>query len=337
MSVLATAPGTAPAAQPVASGSWRARFRQRLLRSDPADLQPVVLRHSRIYILPTRRGVAFMATIATLLVLSLNYGLSLGFAVTFLLWGLAGAALLHTWRNLAGLELRPLAAGETFAGNALPFTLALGGGGGARVAIAIAAGDGAAVMVDVAADATMPVTVERPTTHRGRFALGRTTLTTVYPLGLWRGWAYIHFPLAGVVYPAPELDAPALPPGSVGHDVNATARGDEADLAGLRTYQTGDPLQRIAWKAVARGSGWYTKQFEGAGGSGPVDLAWHALPRDLDAETRLARLTAWVLAAERTARPFGLSVPGFVLPAGQGRDHRRAALTALALCPKAAP
>jgi hypothetical protein len=43
-----------------------------------------------------------------------------------------------------------------------------------------------------------------------------------------------------------------------------------------------------------------------------------------------------VLAAERTTRPFALSVPGTVLPAGKGRDHRRLALTALALCPAGA-
>ena len=334
MSALATAPGAAPAASPAVVGSWFARFRQRLLRTDPADLEPVVLRHSRIYILPTRRGAAFIVTIATMLVLSLNYALSLGFAVTFLLSGLAGAALLHTWRNLAGLELRPLAAGETFAGNTLPFTLALGGGAAPRAAIAVTAGEGTVVMVDVAADATRPVTVELPATHRGRLPLGRVTLSSIHPLGLWRAWAYIHFPLAGVVYPAPELDPPPLPPGSVGHETNAAARGDDADLAGLRAYQNGDPMQRIAWKAVARGAGWHTKQFEGAGGGGAVELAWRALPRGLDAEARLARLAAWVLAAERAARPFGLSLPGFALPTGQGRDHRRAALTALALFPE---
>ena len=330
----ASAPGTATSAWPELPGRWRARFRQRLLRTEPTDLEPVVLRHSRIYILPTRRGAAFIATMATMLLLSLNYALSLGFAVTFLLSGLAAAALLHTWRNLAGLELRPLAAGDTFAGNALPFTLALSGGGSPRTAIALAAGEGATVMADVAADATAPVTVELPASYRGRFALGRVTLSTVYPLGLWRGWAYVHFPLTGIVYPAPEPDAPPLPPGPMGHDVSAAARGDDADLAGLRTYQAGDPMQRIAWKAVARGSGWHTKQFEGAGGGGPANLAWHALPPGMEAESRLARLTAWVLAAERTARPFALSLPGFALPAGQGREHRRAALTALALCPE---
>ena len=37
-----------------------------------------------------------------MLLTSLNYALSLGFGVTFLLAGLVAAALLHTFRNLAG-------------------------------------------------------------------------------------------------------------------------------------------------------------------------------------------------------------------------------------------
>src|SRR5262245_12764335 len=78
---------------------WRARLRQRILRTAPSDLDPVVLRHSRIYIVPTPRGLAFIATLATMLVLSLNYALSLGFVITFVLSGMTGAALLHTFRN----------------------------------------------------------------------------------------------------------------------------------------------------------------------------------------------------------------------------------------------
>jgi uncharacterized protein (DUF58 family) len=112
------------------------------------------------------------------------------------------------------------------------------------------------------------------------------------------------------------------------------ARADQGDLAGLRTYQLGDPMQRVAWKAVARGAGWHSKQFEGGGGGGPVHLNWDSLPASLGPKARIARLTAWVLAAERAARPFALNAPGVTLPAGQGRDHRRTALTALALMPE---
>ena len=103
------------AAQAPAPGAW-ARWRQRFLRLAPGDGDEVVLRHSRIYILPSRRGTTMIATLAIMLLTSLNYALSLGFVVTFLLAGLVAASLLHAFRNLAGVEIRPLAASETFAG-----------------------------------------------------------------------------------------------------------------------------------------------------------------------------------------------------------------------------
>ncbi len=69
-----------------------------------------MLRHSRIYLLPTRRGWAVIGTLLLMLLASLNYALALGVAVTFLLAGLVAAAQLHTFRNLAGIEITPLAA-----------------------------------------------------------------------------------------------------------------------------------------------------------------------------------------------------------------------------------
>ncbi len=147
----------------------------------------------------------------------------------------------------------------------------------------------------------------------------------------------MHFPLDGIVYPAPEPSPPPLPAGSDGHEAVPSSGSAEADLAGLRDYQPGDPLQRVAWKAVARGAGWHTKAFEGSGGGGPVTLAWDALPAGMGYEQRIARLAAWVLAAERSARPFELRLPRRTLAMGQGREQRRQALTALALMPRADP
>jgi len=308
-----------------------ARLRQRAFRGAPADRDPVVLRHSRIYILPTRRGLAMMVTLVLMLLTSLNYALSLGLAVTFVLTGLAASALLHTFRNLAGMEVKPLAAGDTFAGGKMAFSLALVPGAATRLAVMLSA-RGARIMSDVPAGEARTVALEVPTQQRGRVALGRVTLSSTYPLGLWKAWAYVHFPLAGIAFPTPEVSAPPLPFGAGGDDSVAQARGEDADLAGLRDYQRGDPPQRVAWKAVARGAGWYSKAFEGSGG-GPVMLDWRALPPELDVEARLSRLSAWVLGAERAARPFALSLPGFTLPASQGREHRRLALTALELFP----
>jgi uncharacterized protein (DUF58 family) len=317
-----------------AGGSWRANYLQRLFRHTPADHDPVILRHRRIYILPTKRGLAFLATLGMTLLTSLNYSLSLGFVTTFMLAGLVAVALVHTFRNLSGIELRPLAAGETFAGAVMPFTLALAGGATPRYAITLSARGCKAVTVDVVPDSALPVALELLTPRRGRIVLGRVTLASEFPMGLWHAWAYVHFPLAGIAFPTPEVAPPPLPAGDTGQDDLSVTRGDDADLAGLRRYQPGDPLQRVAWKAVARGAGWHTKQFEGGGGGGPVNLSWESLPAALDPKARIARLTAWVLAAERAARPFALIAPGIALAHGQGRDHRRTALTALALMPE---
>jgi len=268
-----------------------------------------------------------------MLVASMNYALALGFALTFLAAGLAASALLHTYRSLAGIAISPLAGGEAFAGAELGFSLSLANPGSTSRVVVVTTAAGRSVRVDLAAGTTQIVQLTVPASRRGRLALGRVTLWSDFPLGLWRAWAYVHFPLAGIVFPSPEAPLPPLPPGHEGADARRSARAAEAELAGLRDYQRGDALNRIAWRAVARGAGWYSKQFEGAGGRGPVDLEWTALPAALGTEGRLSRLGAWVLAAEREGRAFALVVPGFSLPPGQGAAHRRAALTALALFP----
>jgi uncharacterized protein (DUF58 family) len=315
--------------------TWLSGWRQRLWRVAPGDLDTVTLRHSRIYILPTRRGAALIATLTIMLLTSMNDALSLGYALTFLAGGMVAAALLATFRNLAGMSVAPLVAGEAFAGGDLEFTLSIISGNRERVGIALAPADGPRVQMDLPPGATRPLQLAVAARQRGPLGLGRVTLSSDYPLGLWRGWAYVHFPLTASVYPAPETSPPPLPPGHKGSDALRSERAAEAELAGLRDYQRGDPPHRIAWKAVARGAGWYTKQFEGSGGSGAVDLDWADMPPGLDVEARLSRFAAWILAAEREVRAFAMRLPGTSLPQGQGAAHRRAALTALALFPPA--
>ncbi len=247
-------------------------------RLAPADVDPVVLRHSRIYILPTGRGAALMTTLLIMLLTAMNYALSLGYAFVFIVGGLVAAALLATFRNLAGVAVAPVAAGEAFAGGELAFTLSIASNARDRVGLLVTAQDGHAEVIDVPAAATRPASISITARRRGRRDLGRVTLSSDFPLGLWRAWSYVHFPLAGVVYPAPEAGAPPLPLGVRGSDSRRSAEASDAELAGVRDYQTGDPHNRVAWKAVARGAGWYTKQFEGSGGGGALTLDWSELP-----------------------------------------------------------
>ncbi len=85
----------------------------------------IVLGHRRVYIVPSRLGLYFGAVLLILLVGSINYALSLGFALTFLLAGLGLAGMVQTTRNLATLAVHAGRAEPAFAGDTVQFRLAL--------------------------------------------------------------------------------------------------------------------------------------------------------------------------------------------------------------------
>jgi hypothetical protein len=134
----------------VRANSWTGRVRQRMWRVAPHDLARVLLRHNRIYILPTPRGIALIVTLAIMLVTSMNYALSLGYALAFLAGGMVASALLETFRNLTGVAVSPLGAGEAFAGGELEFTLSLASGTRQRMGITVAGRQGWTASVDLA-------------------------------------------------------------------------------------------------------------------------------------------------------------------------------------------
>ena len=152
--------------------SWIAQAQQRFWRLAPGDREPVTLRHSRIYILPTRRGFAVIATLVIMLLTSMNYALSLGYAMTFLAAGMVAAALLATFRNLTGLASSPVAAGEAFAGGEVTFTLSLASGERERIGIVVTPSGGPPAVIDLPADATRPVVLTVAAPRRGPRAAG---------------------------------------------------------------------------------------------------------------------------------------------------------------------
>lgn len=292
----------------------------------------VVLGHRRVYILPTRLGWMFAATLGILLVGSINYALQLGFALTFLLAGMGLAGMVHTVRNLARLAVSTGRAEPVFAGEALQFRLFLDNRARHdRPAVLVRhLASGAQVVLDLPASATGEAVLPVPAARRGWLPLGRVMLETRYPLGLFRAWSYVEPDLRGLVYPRPEttpLPAPASA-AEAGLD-HSHARGTD-DFSGLRAYQMQDSPRHVAWKAVARADDMLTKQFSGAS-SAELRLDFDGFPAGLDAERRLARLAGWVLAAERAGARYALRLPGRALPAGHGATHRDACLEALAL------
>jgi uncharacterized protein (DUF58 family) len=300
-----------------------------IFRARTPESPPVTLVQRRIFILPTKQGYLFGLVLAVLLLASINYALSLGFVLTFLLAAMGAVAMLHTWRNLAHLKLRPGRCDPVFAGDTAQFRIVLESPSRERYAVAIRRRDDDPVFVDVRAIEHAVATLAVPAIRRGRLRCGRLEIFTRYPLGLFHAWSYFDFGLSAIVYPRPDPQA-GLPPQQTlaGDDEGIPVPGDE-DFAMLRAYHAGDSPRLIAWKALARGDDLLTKEFQ-ATASAELWLDWidaHAP----DPEARLSVLAHWVIETERLGQSYGLRLPGVSIPPGRGEAHRARCLEALAL------
>src|SRR5437764_1942733 len=119
----------------------------------PPERGLVVLVHRRVYIVPTQLGYLFGMTLLILLVGSINYALALGFALTFVLGGMALAGMVHTARNLARIAVSVGRCEPVFVGDPAQFRLHLQGRSSFdRPAIlARHLGSGSQLVVDIAA------------------------------------------------------------------------------------------------------------------------------------------------------------------------------------------
>lgn len=291
------------------------------------------LTRERVYILPTAAGLLSALTVLLILLASINYGLGLGFALSFLLAGIGVVTLVLTYRNLAGLHVRACDAAPVFCGTPAAFIVDLhDGSGAARHALEVRARlQGAASLadpyVDVPAHAERQCLVRVDAPARGTLTLPALRVSTTFPLGLFRAWSDLDLAARCTVYPRPEprppplASAPGLAPG--------IARTSGDDFAGLRDYVPGDAPAHIAWTALARGSGLVTRRFQ-AEPAGQIWLRWHSVSPQLETEQALMRLTRWILDLATEDRAFGLDVPGCLRAPGRGRAHVHACLCALA-------
>ncbi|HCX34156.1 MAG TPA: hypothetical protein DHV08_11795 [Rhodocyclaceae bacterium] len=304
------------------------RWLFRLAGPEPA---PIVLGQRRVFVLPTRAGLAFAATIVTLLIGSINYGLSLGYALTFLLAGLGVVSILHAFRNLVHLGIEYGRCDPVFCGGVARFPLVLSNRRAqARIALVLTPAVGEPAVVDVAGGASAVVALAVPARRRGWQRPGRIRIETTFPLGLVRAWSVIEPDMRCLVWPSPERNAPPIEAGQAPSDGTSAGAGGSDDFSGLRGHRPSDSPRHVAWKSAARGAALLTKLFAGGGGD-TVWLDWDRLDAGLSAEARLSRLAAQVLRARDGGVRFGLRIPGVVLAPQSGAAHVEACLKALAL------
>lgn len=289
----------------------------------------ITLNQRRIFIIPTRRGIGFVFVLLVMLLGDINYSLSLGFVLTFLLGTMALMTMLHTFRNLAQLKIRAGRNEPVFAGDMAQFTFHFHDNGRLqRYQLTLHDGKAHSTTFDVPARHSAEVKLLIPASHRGWLNPGRLTLFTQFPLGLFHAWSYLQFDTRCLIYPRPAAPQPLPVQSAQSGTGRFNAAGDE-DFSGLRNYVAGDALPRIAWKVLARGQGLQVKQF-GAPQGQELWLDWALLPA-LTTERKLEILTRWVLDANAQGLHYGLRLPDIELAPEHSTAHQTECLRALAL------
>lgn len=291
---------------------------------------PIVLGHRQIFLLPTGSGYAFAAALLVMLVASINYNLSLGYGLVFLLAGAAFVSMHHAFRNLLRLGIAGGRVEPVHAGQPIRFQFVIGNARRFPRHTLRLQGKDSVVPFSVAPEDQVTAELRCATHRRGWISPGRVRIETTYPLGLIRAWTVFVPDLAGLVYPTPEASPPPLPDAGPSPTLGTHLDHGDDDFAGLQAHQLSDSPKHVAWKVVARDGPMLTKRFAGATG-GECELDWATLPANLDTEARLSRLTAWILAAQASGRAFGLSLPGTRIPPARGESHVHHCLKQLAL------
>lgn len=306
------------------------RFRlSRFISGEKAVDIPVSLNHRRIFILPTQRGLGFVLLIALLLLIAFVYNNNLAYMLAFLLASIFFVTILHSYKALAGLVLQKGRSKAVFAGEAAGFDIHINNPTDIeRSQIQIKLQD--TQNLTMQPQSVAHVTLYSTTQKRGWYEAGTVTLSSTYPLGLFRAWSPIRFDLKVLVYPKPAPHETPFPQSPSAEIQQGVSRKGGDDFYGLQEYQSGDSIRHIHWKTFAKGLGVFSKQYGGEHSSEEIRLDYDLAPGH-DIEQRLSQLCRWVIDAEQAGIRYGFTLPGFTLPPDNGLAHYRKCLEALAL------
>lgn len=304
---------------------WR---RSRFIAGEKATDKPVALNHRRIFILPTKRGLGFLVLNLLLLLVAFIYNNNLAYLLTFLLSSVFFIAILHSFNSLSGLTLYKGHSKSVFAEEAAGFEIHINNPTPIeRYNLQLTLQKTENLTLE--ADSRRLITLYSMTQKRGWHEAGTVTISSTYPLGLFRAWSPVQLNLKVLVYPKPaSADGPLPGSSSVQSGQGYNKKGMD-DFYGIHEYQAGDPIKQIHWKAFAKGQGLFSKQY---GGEEPTEI-W--LDYDATAghhvEERLSQLCRWVIDADKAGIDYGLSLPGHKVAPGHGPTQAQKCLEALAL------
>lgn len=289
---------------------------------------------NRIYILPTREGIIYALLVLIMLAAAINFNNSLVFFFTFLMAGMGIISMHMTQQNLLGLQFSIAHCTPVFCHQSVSLPLVIqqqkqhNKTPSGKYSIAVKLADKNSLLSDVCAENQSILQLQSTANQRGYFELPSLTISSRYPLGLFRAWANIKLSNNAIVYPQQKTNKSYQPlSGSGSEGLSPKGRGFD-DFSGFRAYQPGDSLKHIHWKAYAREQGLLCKTFSGSNNH-EYWLDYDELSGD--AETRLSQLCYLIVAAEQKGDKYGLKLKNKTINISHGHSHQHHCLKTLAL------
>lgn len=310
--------------------SQRLSFK-RFTKGEPAEEVTIALNHRRIFILPSKGGLAMALVILLMLIASINYNNSMGFVFTFLLAAAAQASTFYSYKNLSGLRISIAKSPPCFVDSRGEIGLLIKEPNERERWAVVASHLNSTNAFNLQNGQSLQITLTIQPTQRGWYYTKTITLASQFPFGFFRAWSPLRFKQALLVYPK-ALDTGLMLPLKHSEESDGIITSQQAgtdDFYGLQPYQKGHSYRHINWKALAAEKGFYTNQFS-AEQSATINLDWQSCA-SLPVESKLSQLCYWVNYCEAHGFIYGLQIPTADISPSSGHSHQHACLKALAL------
>jgi uncharacterized protein (DUF58 family) len=315
------------------------------------------INHRNIFIIPTRFGAGLLMFMLLLFLLGTNYQNNVIILISYLLVSFFIVVLHHSFFNLSGLKFQAKNSLQGFVDSTLYFPLVITS---KKVRFTISFSfDQARVkteqVLDHSVDENKPsnsalskttlaqleigennIRIPYWVCQRGQYPLGRLLITSEFGFGLFKTWTRLDFAQQVTAYPKTIANAWTDKQQNLAIEVvennlesyQDSFQSGQDEFHQLQHYQLGEPLSRVAWKHVAQGQGWLTKQYQQAL-SGKLQLDFERLPNGT-LEQRLSWLSYAIKDCSTKQIAFSLKLPNQVVEYDHSAQHTLKCLTALA-------
>jgi len=315
-----------------------------MLASKLSDRLKALEKRDKVYIVPTKQGIVFLATSFALLAIGLTYVNNLILIITFINFTLFLINLFVTNFNLKGIDIAEFSIesdfqGRMIAGHCLLTNTTSHPKSNIRMKIEHDNLKSKAVSVHLKprTQSALPIFIE--SNQRGKYKIEHLLLYTTFPLALFRSWKRVTLNTSFYVYPRPfgpslaeaRLKIHPIEEGEEQLDHHMQKESSSSDeFKEHRNFTEGDSYKFVDWKVYARREVKLIKTFHSDQGFG-LEISIDQCPQH-DHEDRLSQLVKWVLESHQENYTWSLTTNhNRPLPMAKGEEHLRKALELLAI------